>query len=411
MQRPLGLLTLDVLHPFASRQLPAMMLGAARVLPRQRQRRRRRRRPASGAPDPSATSATTCRSSSSPPASCSSSRPIVLAAAAYTVADRPAVPGADGGDVQHRLPARRAASTPRATTRSPAFPTGPRSTRRSPTAIEDERVPASCCSWTSTASRRSTTRSATATAICCSSRSPSASRRSSAATGRSPGSAATSSRSSAPAAIATRPQRWRDRIADALRDPFELEEMVVDVQASVGIALFPEHGRGVETLLQKADVAMYRAKETRSDVALYDERHDHHSPAKLALTAELRTAVGSEEIVLCYQPELDLRTPRGAGRRGARALGSPPPRRPAAQLVRADGRGDEPDQAAHAARDGDRAAAGRRLARAGARHLGRGQHLRPGTGRPELHRAGGGGAAASRRPARSASSWRSPRAR
>ncbi len=98
------------------------------------------------------------------------------------------------------------------------------------------------------------------------------------------------------------------RIADALRDPFELEEMVVDVQASVGIALFPEHGRGVETLLQKADVAMYRAKETRSDVALYDERHDHHSPAKLALTAELRTAVDTEEIVLWYQPELDLRT-------------------------------------------------------------------------------------------------------
>jgi diguanylate cyclase (GGDEF)-like protein len=98
------------------------------------------------------------------------------------------------------------------------------------------------------------------------------------------------------------------RIADALRDPFELEEMVVDVQASVGIALFPEHGHGVETLLQKADVAMYRAKETRSNVALYDERHDHHSPAKLALTAELRTAVANEEIVLWYQPELDLRT-------------------------------------------------------------------------------------------------------
>jgi EAL domain-containing protein (putative c-di-GMP-specific phosphodiesterase class I) len=53
---------------------------------------------------------------------------------------------------------------------------------------------------------------------------------------------------------------------------------------------------------------MYRAKETRANVALYDERHDHHSPAKLALTAELRTAVDSEEIVLWYQPELDLRT-------------------------------------------------------------------------------------------------------
>jgi diguanylate cyclase (GGDEF)-like protein len=98
------------------------------------------------------------------------------------------------------------------------------------------------------------------------------------------------------------------RIVEALRDPFELDEMVVDVQASVGIALFPEHGHAVEALLQKADVAMYRAKETRSNVALYDERHDHHSPAKLALTAELRTAVTGQEIVLWYQPELDLRT-------------------------------------------------------------------------------------------------------
>jgi diguanylate cyclase (GGDEF)-like protein len=103
-------------------------------------------------------------------------------------------------------------------------------------------------------------------------------------------------------------QRLAHMIADCLRKPFELDEMVVDVQASVGIALFPEHGRGVETLLQKADVAMYRAKETRRDVALYDERHDHHSPAKLALTAELRNAMGSEEIVLWYQPELNLVT-------------------------------------------------------------------------------------------------------
>jgi diguanylate cyclase (GGDEF)-like protein len=103
-------------------------------------------------------------------------------------------------------------------------------------------------------------------------------------------------------------QQLARTIADCLRQPFDLDEMVVDVQASVGIALFPEHGHGVETLLQKADVAMYRAKETRRDVALYDERHDHHSPAKLALTAELRTAMGSEEIVLFYQPELDLVT-------------------------------------------------------------------------------------------------------
>ena len=98
------------------------------------------------------------------------------------------------------------------------------------------------------------------------------------------------------------------RVADSLRTPFALEELVVDAQASVGVALFPEHGAGVETLLQRADVAMYRAKETRSAVELYDELHDHHSPAKLALTAELRSAVAGPEISVWYQPQLDLRT-------------------------------------------------------------------------------------------------------
>jgi diguanylate cyclase len=72
--------------------------------------------------------------------------------------------------------------------------------------------------------------------------------------------------------------------------------------------LFPSDGRDVEVLLQKADVAMYRAKETRTDLSFYDERHDHHSPAKLALTGELRTAVQNGEIVVWYQPEFDLRT-------------------------------------------------------------------------------------------------------
>jgi predicted signal transduction protein with EAL and GGDEF domain len=97
-------------------------------------------------------------------------------------------------------------------------------------------------------------------------------------------------------------------VSDSLRLPFELEQFVVDAPASVGVALFPDDGRDLETLLQRADVAMYRAKETHKNVALYEEQHDHHSPAKLSLRADLRTAVESEEIVVWYQPELDLRS-------------------------------------------------------------------------------------------------------
>lgn len=98
------------------------------------------------------------------------------------------------------------------------------------------------------------------------------------------------------------------RIADSLRPPFELEQIVVDVQASVGIATFPEDGTDVETLLQKADVAMYRAKETHTDLVLYDERDDHHSPSRLALSVDLRAALAAKQVVAWFQPELDLTT-------------------------------------------------------------------------------------------------------
>ena len=92
----------------------------------------------------------------------------------------------------------------------------------------------------------------------------------------------------------------------AVRTSFELEQFVVDTEASVGVALFPEDGVDLETLLQKADVAMYQAKETQTGVALYDERFDHHSPAKLALTSDLRVALERDEIVVWYQPLLNL---------------------------------------------------------------------------------------------------------
>ena len=112
---------------------------------------------------------------------------------------------------------------------------------------------------------------------------------------------------------------------------------------------------------------MYRAKSRQSDYARYDAARDHHSPARLGLIGELRGAIESGQLVLHYQPKIDVDSGRDRGLRGARALGAPRARAAAPGRVHGGGREHEHDPPAHPA--GARAGAGRRgrLARAGAR--------------------------------------------
>jgi diguanylate cyclase len=100
---------------------------------------------------------------------------------------------------------------------------------------------------------------------------------------------------------------------DALEQPFELESVTLATEASVGVAHYPEHGSTAETLLQRADVAMYMAKEGRSGHAFYAPENDPHDPNRLALVAELRRAISDDELVLHYQPKIDLRTDHVSG--------------------------------------------------------------------------------------------------
>ncbi len=69
----------------------------------------------------------------------------------------------------------------------------------------------------------------------------------------------------------------------SLERPFTVEEMPLEVAASIGIALFPQHGEDEAALLQKADVAMYLAKEARDRVVVYAAHRDRYSAARLAL--------------------------------------------------------------------------------------------------------------------------------
>jgi diguanylate cyclase (GGDEF)-like protein len=96
----------------------------------------------------------------------------------------------------------------------------------------------------------------------------------------------------------------------ALELPMTLQGHVVDIRASVGIAVFPEHGGEGATLLRRADMAMYAAKRNNCGAAVWDEAEDGHSRERLSLLSDLRKAVDNDELTLAYQPKVAL---RGAG--------------------------------------------------------------------------------------------------
>jgi diguanylate cyclase (GGDEF)-like protein len=97
------------------------------------------------------------------------------------------------------------------------------------------------------------------------------------------------------------------RLQDALRRPFALRGVAVELEASIGVALCPDHGRDVNTLVQRADVAMYDAKRAQAGVATYSAERDPYSADRLGLLAELRRALEQDELVLHYQPKVAVR--------------------------------------------------------------------------------------------------------
>jgi diguanylate cyclase (GGDEF)-like protein len=101
-------------------------------------------------------------------------------------------------------------------------------------------------------------------------------------------------------------KRMAERLRLSLEEPFNIQDLTLRVGASVGIAVYPEHANDADTLLQRADVAMYSAKKHGVGHELYDAAYDGHSRQRLILIGELPAAIASGQLVVHYQPKYDL---------------------------------------------------------------------------------------------------------
>ncbi len=102
-------------------------------------------------------------------------------------------------------------------------------------------------------------------------------------------------------------------LLSALDAPTLVDDHAFSIGGSIGIALTPEHGDDVTTLLRCADVAMYVAKRSQSGLAEYTPEVDKHSPRKLALMSELRQAIADDGLLIHYQPKVSFSLGRMVG--------------------------------------------------------------------------------------------------
>jgi diguanylate cyclase (GGDEF)-like protein len=105
-----------------------------------------------------------------------------------------------------------------------------------------------------------------------------------------------------------------DRILESVRQPFKSQSGEFHIGCSIGVALYPQDGHDVDTLLKHSDAALYRAKESgRNTFRFYEEKMNAKLNERLTLETNLRRALARDEFFLHYQPQIDLRTGRLVG--------------------------------------------------------------------------------------------------
>ncbi|QKW09343.1 bifunctional diguanylate cyclase/phosphodiesterase [Streptomyces sp. NA04227] len=93
-------------------------------------------------------------------------------------------------------------------------------------------------------------------------------------------------------------------VIGALGSPLDLDGLTLVLEASAGLAVFPDHATDAEGLLRRADVAMYQAKRDRTGVEVYESKRDSNTPDRLGLLGDLRRALDAREVDLHYQPKV-----------------------------------------------------------------------------------------------------------
>ncbi len=100
--------------------------------------------------------------------------------------------------------------------------------------------------------------------------------------------------------------RVAERLIELCVEPFTIDEFRLQVGASVGVALSPDHATDPAELLRCADAAMYRAKQSGGGIVTHSDGSDEQSVTKIDLLSEFNEAVGSDDLIVHYQPMIEL---------------------------------------------------------------------------------------------------------
>ncbi len=96
-----------------------------------------------------------------------------------------------------------------------------------------------------------------------------------------------------------------EQFIQGLKNAFEIEHNSIVISASIGVAVYPQHGTTISTLLSHADFSMYQAKNSNVNICIYDSDNDHLAQGHLAMVADVRKALDEKQFELHYQPKIN----------------------------------------------------------------------------------------------------------